>query len=70
MPTCYVHKMMVKDTTRLRTDLVECTSDDDRSWFRMRPIERQDEHGEDDGKMLRNHLKTTLCRSAELMTVR
>lgn len=60
----------MKDTTRLRTDLIESTSDDDRGWFCMWPVERQNEDGEDDDKMLRNHLKTTLCRSAELMTVR
>ena len=39
-PTCYVHETMGEGTARLRTDLIECTSDDHRGWFRMWPMER------------------------------
>ena len=65
-PTCYMRRW-VKDTARLRTDLIECTSNDDRGWLRMWPIERQNKHGEDDDlendkKPFENHL-VQICRT-------
>ena len=40
MPTGYAHEMMGERYDQIETDLIECTSDDDRGWFRMWPIDK------------------------------
>ena len=46
----------MQDIARLRTNLIECTSDDDRGWLCMWPIERKNKHWEEDELgNLRNH---------------